>query len=452
MPNKSNHVWNAILSSLRAEIPEASFEAWFGEARPIGLESGTLAISVPDGFTKGRIERQFRERIEELLSDGAEEKLSLDVRVANEPRSETAAPRLATNELRTDRSTNLPLNREYTFETFVRGKNSYLVHAASEATAEAVSGELKKAYNPLFIYGNVGLGKTHLLHAIGNSVMHHSPMKSVLYTSSERFAIELINAIRGNSTPAFREKYRQIDLLLIDDVHFLEGKEATQEELFHTFNELHGNGKQIVLSSDRPPEELQGVQERLVSRFRWGLVADIQAPDLETRIAILREKANSRGIEVDNGILEMIASRISSNVRALEGALIKALAVAELQGERLTANSLENVLPKEGQRPRLTIDHIKDEVATRYNLKTKDLEGSSRRKEINQARQVAIYLAREMTDHSFPAIGRHFGNRDHSTIMHSYMKIKSLLDETPLLHVEISEMQESLNARYSTLH
>ena len=451
MSEKPITIWNSVLSSLKDEISHASFETWFGSTQPIGFDGSALAIAVPDGFTKGGIERRFRERIEELLSTQAATPISLEVRVIEGPREESDTPRLAKTEMQSRSTDTLPLNIDYTFDTFVRGKNSYLVHAASEATAEAVSYDLKKAYNPLFIYGDVGLGKTHLLHAIGNRVLRQTPLKSVVYTSSERFAIELINAIRNNSTPAFREKYRQIDLLLIDDVHFLSGKEATQEELFHTFNELHGSGKQIVLSSDRPPEELRGVQERLVSRFRWGLVADIQPPDLETRIAILREKANTRRIEVDDDILEMIASRISSNVRALEGALIKALAFAELQGARLTTTSLEGVLPKEGQRPRLTIEHIKDEVATRYHIKRQDLEGSSRRKEISYARQVAIFLSREMTDHSFPAIGRHFGNRDHSTIMHSYVKIKSLLEETPLLHVEISEMQESLDARYSTI-
>ncbi|HCP32712.1 TPA: chromosomal replication initiator protein DnaA, partial [Candidatus Acetothermia bacterium] len=339
----------------------------------------------------------------------------------------------------------LPLNPHYTFDSFVRGKNNQLAHAASIAVAERPG----KAYNPFFIYGNVGLGKTHLLQAIGNFLIASGLPKTVVYTTSERFAIELINSIRNNTTASFREKYRRIDLLLIDDVHFLQGKEATQEELFHTFNELYGSEKQIVLSSDRPPEDLSGLQERLVSRFRWGLVADIQPPDLETRIAILRKKANDRGLIVNDDILELIASRISSNVRALEGALVKAIAYADLQGEDLTPKSLETMLPKEGQRERLSIAHIKEEVASQYHLKRHDLEGSSRKKEISQARHIAIYLAREMTDHSFPAIGKQFGNRDHTTIMHSYMKIKTLIQETPLLYSEIQEIQESLGSRFS---
>lgn len=441
-------VWDSILTKLKRELPSASFQTWFTDVHPVGLEGDSMAIVVPDSFTKGGIERRFRHRIEELASASWDRPITLAIRVEDPESIQAPAPRPSTEEVKVRLHDTLPLNPDYTLETFVRGKNSHLAHAASEA----VSKKPGTAYNPLFIYGNVGLGKTHLLQAIGNHVAQNEPHKIIVYTTSERFAIDLINAIRTNSTAAFREKYRPIDLLLIDDVQFLEGKEATQEELFHTFNELHGNERQIVLSSDRPPEDLSGLQERLVSRFRWGLVADIQPPDLETRIAILREKALARGLEVDDDILELIAKRISSNVRALEGALTKALAYAELQGERLTPMSLEGMLPKEGRRPRLTIGHIKDEIATRSQLKVSDLEGSSRKKEIVQARHAAIFLAREMTDHSFPAIGREFGNRDHSTIMHSYMKIKSLLDDTPLLQAEISDVRESLASRYAGLH
>jgi len=438
-------IWDTVLSSLKGDLPDTSYRTWFGGVRAESLDDGQLTISVPDSFTRGRIDRRFRHAIEEIATVSCHRPIALQIRIRDEAPAE--APRLAADEVRPRSSSTLPLNRDYTFATFVRGKNNHLAHAASEAVAKKPG----RAYNPLFIYGSVGLGKTHLLQAIGNHVGQLEPGKAVVYTTSERFAIELINAIRTNTTTTFREKYRRIDLLLIDDVHFLEGKEATQEELFHTFNELYGSEKQIVLSSDRPPEDLSGLQERLVSRFRWGLVADIQPPDFETRIAILREKANARGLRVDDAILELIAKRISSNVRALEGALVKALAYAELQGERLTPKSLEGMLPKEGQRPRLTIDHIKEEVASRYQVSRAELEGASRKKEITQARHVAIYLAREMTDHSFPAIGREFGDRDHTTIMHSYVKIKSLLEDTPLLHAEISDLQEALAARYSMI-
>ncbi len=442
-------VWDAVLSTLKSELSYSSFETWFQDVSPVELAEGTLTISVPDPFTKGGIERRYREMIEETASKSCDHPVALLVRIAADDSSTTTAesPVSAVRGGSFHKSGALPLNPDYTFSSFVRGKNCDLAYFASEAVAEKPG----IAYNPLFIYGNVGLGKTHLLQAIGNQVMGVSPGKSIVYTSSERFAIELINAIRNSTTAAFRNKYRQIDLLLIDDVHFLEGKEATQEELFHTFNELHGNEKQIVLSSDRAPEDLSGLQERLVSRFRWGLVADIQAPDLETRIAILREKASLRGLDVDVDVLELIASRISSNVRALEGALVKVLAFAELRGEPLTPRTLESMLPKEGQRPRLTIQHIQDEVASRFNVKLQDIEGASRKKEITQARHIAIFLVREMTNHSFPSIGHAFGHRDHSTIMHSYMKVKSMLEETPLLYAEISEIQENLAARYSTV-
>ncbi len=445
MSDDPKTIWNGILADLEQEIPRTSYETWFGQARLLRLKDSSLVVSVPDSFTKGGIERRYRALVEKLASAACGREIQLTLEIANATQS-TANPLPSVPKVPTPaqpRDT-LPLNPDYTFAQFVRGGSNHLAYAASLAVAEAPG----KAYNPLFIYGSVGLGKTHLLQAIGNFVVSSGLPRAVVYTTSERFAIELINAIRNNVTPDFREKYRRVDLLLIDDVHFLEGKEATQEELFHTFNELYGNEKQIVLSSDRSPQKLSGLQERLVSRFRWGLVADIQPPDLETRIAILREKASHRGLQVDDDILELIASRISSNVRALEGALVKAIAYAELQGEKLTPKNLEAMLPEEGKRERLNIAHIKEEVASRYNLKHHDLEGSSRKKEVSQARHIAIYLAREMTNQSFPAIGKQFGNRDHTTIMHSYLKIKGLVEETPLLHAEIKEIQEGLNARF----
>ena len=438
--------WEKILIDLKKEIPRTSFETWFAGAHPISLDERLLMVGVPDSFTKGGIERRYRTLLEKLASAICGREIHIDLRVTTGTLNELDPPKLANEEVvRIQPRDTLPLNPDYTFSRFVRGKNNHLAYAASMAVAEAPG----KAYNPLFIYGSVGLGKTHLLQAIGTFVISSGLPKMVVYTTSERFAIELINSIRTNTTASFREKYRRIDLLLIDDVHFLQGKEATQEELFHTFNELYGSEKQIVLSSDRPPEHLSGLQERLVSRFRWGLVADIQPPDLETRIAILREKANNRGLKVDDNIIELIASRISSNVRALEGALVKAIAYAELQGEELTPKNLELMLPEEGKRERLTISHIKDEVASCYHLKHHDLEGSSRKKEISHPRHIAIYLAREMTNNSFPAIGKQFGNRDHTTIMHSYIKIKELIQETPLIHSEIKELQEGLNARFN---
>lgn len=441
-------VWDSVLSDLRTQIPPTSFETWFSEARAIDYADGALVIGVPDSFKKGGIERRYRETIEGIATSVCQQPVSLEVRiVADAPATEAGGERAQAS----GADGAFPLNTDYTFDAFVRGENNRLAVAASEATADAVARSLKKPYNPLFVYGSVGLGKTHLLQAIGNAVVASDPAKFVVYTTSERFAIELINAIRNNATAAFREKYRQVDLLLIDDVHFLKGKEATQEELFHTFNELHGSRKQIVLSSDRPPEDLSGLQDRLVSRFKWGLEADIQPPDFETRMAILREKAASRGLVVQDDVLELIAKRISSNVRALEGALVKAIAFAELEGQPLTPRSIEGVLPKEGRRPRLTVLHIKEEVASHYQIPVQELDGASRKKEIAQARQVAIFLARELTELSFPSIGREFGDRDHTTIMHGYSKIKLLLADTPLLSADITELREALESRYSLI-
>lgn len=443
-------IWNSVMSSLRETIPDSRDLTWLAEARPLSLVSGALSIGVRDALTKEGIESRYRGEIERLASHTCESPVSLVVRVIDAATFTTSSAADAPDDNGVLGSC-IPLSTEYSFDTFVRGKNNHLAHAASEAVARAVVDDEEKTYNPLFIYGNVGLGKTHLLHAIGNWVKDAALGQNIVYTTSERFAIELIDSIRHNATGTFRGKFRRVDLLMIDDVQFLEGKEATQEELFHTFNELYGRAKQIVLSSDRPPEALSGLQERLVSRFKMGLVADIQAPDLETRIAILREKAIARNLDVDDHILEIIARRISSNVRALEGALNRALASAQLQGERLTPQKLELVLPKEGRRPRLTIEAIKEEVATHFSMNRKDLESASRKKEITRARQVAIFLAREMTDHSFPAIGREFGNRDHTTIMHSYVKVKSQVSDAPLLYAEIDELRESLASRFAVL-
>ncbi len=334
------------------------------------------------------------------------------------------------------------LRRDYTFARFIHGPSNHLAWAAAQAVAEAPG----QAYNPLFIYGGVGLGKTHLLHAIGNYILEHYPGANVIYTTSERFSLELVSAIRANRTAEFRARYRGADVLLVDDVQFLRKKESTQEELFHTFNELYHRERQIVLSSDRPPEELKQLQERLVSRFRWGLVADIQPPDLETRVAILRAKAEENGLQVDDEVLMLIAERVTSNVRSLEGALIKALAYAELERTELTPELIARLLPPEPGPRKLDIAAIKEEVAKHYRLRVADLEGENREKRIVRARQLAIYLARELTASSFPKIAQAFG-RDHATIIHAYKKVKAL-EEAPLFRQELEEFKRRLRARY----
>lgn len=440
MGHSADDIWQKAKALLVKEIPPANFAAWIDDARPRSVDDENLVLEVPSHLAKGGIERRYRSLVERVVENVAGRPLGIRVQVVEQsPSPPSLPPHLARRYHGA-----VPLNPEYTFDTFVQGKNSQLAFAASRAVAESPA----RAYNPLFLYGSVGLGKTHLLHAIGAYTLGASPETTVVYTTSERFAIELIQSIAANTTEQFRAKYRTVGVLLIDDVHFLKNKEGTQEELFHTFNELYGNGKQIVLSSDRSPDDLQGLQDRLVSRFRWGLVADIQAPDFETRAAILREKARRRGLAVPDEVVELIASRITTNVRDLEGALIRALAHAELCQGPITPAMLDEILPKEDLARKLTVEAIKDEVAATYRIPVGEIESPSRKKELVHARQIAIYLARELTDSSFPSLGRSFGGRDHTTIMHSYQKMQDLLRQMPLFRSEIDSLRSAILNKY----
>lgn len=456
MSEKTNSSWVKIKNILQEELPKSSFETWFGGLEAKKSPNGKLLLSAPSGFVKRGIEEQYMPMLKNLLKDYGEESSEISIKVEEEREAKedsSGSSRLIKtpdqdrskegSEARESPSNKIPLNKEYTFENFVQSKSNQLAHAASRAVSESPA----EAYNPLFIYANVGLGKTHLLHAIGNHLRNKLEGAKIIYTSAERFAIEMIQAIRKNNTEEFRQKYRNVEGFLLDDVHFLENKQGTQEELFHTFNELYGNDKQIVLTSDRPPDELSDLQDRLVSRFRWGLVADIQPPNFETRVAILSTKAKQKGIDVDEEILELIASRVSTNVRALEGALIQVVARADLAGGRIASEEVEDFLPKTSkEEKKLTIDKIKETVANHYNLTVSDLEGPSRKKKIAKTRHIAIYLSRELTESSFPTIGKEFGDRDHSTVMHSHNKISKMIDETPLFYEEIKQLEENLLA------
>jgi len=475
MNEQANSLWQETKKYLKKELPEASFETWVGNLELIGLQDGRIDLAAPSGFIKRGLEERFLDLIESSLSEISGEKKEINVKVAEDSpseddegsqREELDPPPVSPGgngsgetktkvrqkssktraETKSDgRKGKIALNREYTFNTFVKSKSNQLASAASRAVAEAPA----DSYNPLFIYSKVGLGKTHLLHAIGNHLKEKDPEGKVLYTTSERFAIEMIQAIRENETEKFRKKYRYVKAFLLDDVQFLENKEGTQEELFHTFNELYGNEKQIVLTSDRSPQEFSDLQDRLVSRFRWGLVVDIQPPNFETRMAILRKKANQKGLKVDDRVLELIATRISTNVRALEGALIKAIAHANLAGGELKLEEARQFLPEEEEEEQeLTVDAVKEVVAENYDLTLEDIEGKSRKKEIARARHIAVYLARELTDSSFPVLGKEFGGRDHSTVMHSHKKIKNMIEETPLLFEEIKELKDELKSSY----
>ncbi len=481
MKEQANSLWQETKKHLKEELPEASFETWVGNLELIGLQDGQIDLAAPSGFIKRGLEERFLDLIQSSASEisGEEKEINVEVAQSSEgdpgsesQREEVEPPpvspggngisdspetntkvqqgtRTARKEAKDDgHKGKIALNREYTFETFVKSKSNQLASAASRAVAEAPA----DSYNPLFIYSKVGLGKTHLLHAIGNHLKEKDPEGKVVYTTSERFAIEMIQAIRENETEKFREKYRYVKAFLLDDVQFLENKEGTQEELFHTFNELYGNGKQIVLTSDRSPQEFSDLQDRLVSRFRWGLVVDIQPPNFETRMAILRKKASQKGLKVDDRVLELIATRVSTNVRALEGALIKAIAHANLAGGELKLEEAREFLPEEDEEEKeLTVSAIKEVVADNYDLTPEEIEGKSRKKEVARARHIAVYLARELTDSSFPVLGKEFGDRDHSTVMHSHKKIKKMIKETPLLFEEIKELKDELKSGYETV-
>lgn len=335
------------------------------------------------------------------------------------------------------------LNPKYTFEKFVVGSCNQFAHAAAKATAETPG----TTYNPLFIYGGVGLGKTHLMHAIGHTIKARSPHMRVAYITSERFMNELINAIRFNKTPAFRDRYRSIDVLLMDDVQFMAGKERTQEEFFHTFNTLHNGQKQIVVSSDCPPREIPTLEERLHSRFEWGLIADLEPPDLETKVAILKRKADMDGIQLDDDIAIYMAGKVKSNVRELEGSLVRLVAISSMKGvpisKALAQESMKNILDS-GRPVGLSLEHITRTVASHYKMTVEDIKSKNNSRAIAVPRQVAMYLCKKLTRHSFPEIGREFGGKHHTTVMHSVEKIDALCQDDRNFHREVKELIDNL--------
>ena len=413
--------WQSVLGQLQMEMPRASFDTWVRDTRPIRFDNGLLTISVRNAYARDWLESRLASTVSRLLISILDSNISVNFVVAqNEDDIVHPVESVEYNEAEPPVSLqrNVTLNPRYTFENFVVGSGNRLAHAACQAVAEKPA----RAYNPLFLFGGVGLGKTHLLHAIGNAC--HARGLSVLYVSSEEFTNDMINAIRTHTTQAFRDKYRSIDVLLVDDIQFIAGKESTQEEFFHTFNTLHGQDKQIIVSSDRPPKSLVTLEERLRSRFEWGLSADIQAPDLETRLAILRYKAERTGRYIPDEILDTIARRVQSNIRELEGALNRILAFADLSGSSLTPNlvevALSDLLP---QRSDLEPKHIIDLVAHYFNLSSEKLLGRDRSRNVALPRQIAMYLMREEINVSLPQIGEVLGGRDHTTVMYAIQKI-----------------------------
>lgn len=432
-----NDIWEQILSIIQTKVSRPSFDTWLKSTKA-KFTNDTVIILAPNNFSKEWLENRYNKLILAAIIEytGKEYELKFLIEQHEKSKAEKPAGASPASQEAANAQTEEPypnmMNSRYTFDTFVIGSGNRFAHAASLAVAEAPA----KAYNPLFLYGGVGLGKTHLMHAIGHYVLEHTPSAKVLYISSEKFTNEFINAIRDNRGEGFRNKYRNIDILLIDDIQFLAGKERIQEEFFHTFNALHEEGKQIIISSDRPPKEIPTLEDRLRSRFEWGLITDIQPPDLETRIAILRKKAKAENLEIPNEAMGYIANQIDTNIRELEGALIRVVAYSSMANQDITvhlaAEALKDIIPS--SRPKvITIHDIQQRVGEFYGLKLEDFKARKRTKAIAFPRQVAMYLSRELTDFSLPKIGDAFGGRDHTTVIHAHEKITEALRADPEL-------------------
>jgi chromosomal replication initiator protein len=423
----AEQAWQSVLSQLQMEMPRASYDTWVRDTRPMAYENGVITVGVRNAYARDWLESRLAATVSRLLIGILNSNVTVEFVVSQagegDSRSDSEAERApASIEITPPepKPRHVTLNPRYTFDTYVVGSGNRLAHAACQAVAEKPA----RAYNPLFLYGGVGLGKTHLLHAIGNAC--HADGLNVLYVSSEEFTNDMINAIRTHTTQAFREKYRSADVLLVDDIQFIAGKESTQEEFFHTFNTLHGQDKQIIVSSDRPPKSLVTLEERLRSRFEWGLTADIQAPDFETRLAILRSKAERTGRNISDDILESIAKQIQSNIRELEGALNRIIAFADLSGSALTPNLVEvalaDLLP---QRRNIQPSRVIEAVASAYEgIAVDDLVGQNRAAKIAIPRQLAMYILSEFNKVSSPQIGDLLGGRDHTTVLYGIKKVE----------------------------
>ncbi len=438
----AEQAWQPVLAQLQMEMPKASFDTWVRDTHPLSYDNGIFTVGVRNAYARDWLESRLASTISRLLIGILNSSVAVTFVVSQAEEAEAAEPDASLPlpvEAADPATRNSSLNPRYTFETFVVGAGNRLAHAACQAVAEKPA----RAYNPLFLYGGVGLGKTHLLHAIGNAC--HARGSNVLYVSSEEFTNDLINAIRIHTTQAFREKYRSMDVLLIDDIQFIAGKESTQEEFFHTFNTLHGQDKQIIVSSDRPPKALVTLEERLRSRFEWGLAADIQPPDLETRLAILRAKAERTGRYVPDEILENIARRVQSNIRELEGALNRIIAFADLSGASLTPQLVEmalaDLLP---QRQNIVPEKIIELVAREWQTTVEALLGRDRSQKVAEPRQVAMYLLRKETDASLPQIGEVLGGRDHTTVMYAIEKISNEIETKSDLRKRVINVKQQL--------
>lgn len=445
MLDSDKAIWDELLTHLRSQLSERDFKTWFSQVRPVGIQQGAFVIGVTGTFARDWIRDNFMPQIEAGLRQlGAETpKVGLQVLPLEEARQqdifslaeEDAAPR-------PEVQSRARLNAKYRFESFVVGSNNNLAHAAAQAISERPG----QTYNPLFLYGEAGLGKTHLMHAVGHAVAERYPELAIEYVTTETFTNDLINAIRSKDTNSFRDRYRSVDVLLVDDVQFIAGKEQTQEEFFHTFNSLYEAGKQIILSSDRPPKNIPTLENRLRSRFEWGLITDIQPPEFETRVAILEQNAQFRKVSLPTDVAEYIARRATSNIRELEGALVRVIVFASMNGSTISVETAAEALSDVFEKTEtvLTMDEILRTVGQAFGIDVRELRSKGRRQELVLPRQLAMYLIRELTSHSFPEIGQFFSGRDHSTVMYSINKITQQLQEDDDLKRREREIRQTL--------
>jgi chromosomal replication initiator protein len=457
--NQAGELWNRCTGSLREQVSETTWQLWLSGIEPVDFANGVFVLSVPNGLIRERVETRYLPMIEDTLANevGAPVRGRLEVQEQEpsqpeqdeffQPTPEPAhrPPAVAQNNTNGRDTPAVQLDPKFVFETFVAASSNRLAHAAAQAVAETPG----RSYNPLFIYGDSGLGKTHLLHAIGNYVSENFNRRKVLYVTTETFMNDFVDSLRTSTTLTFKRRYRDCDVLLIDDVQFMERKEGLQEEFFHTYNDLKGASKQIVLTSDRPPKSIETLEDRLRSRFLSGLITEIDPPDLETRLAILRSKSLSEHQEVPDDVLEFIASHVKDNIRELEGALTRICAFANLNKEPISLAQAEKVLSDlvlAGEPRRITPQTILDATSASYGFSIDAICGPSRTRPLVTARQVAMYLTRELTDYSYPAIGRVFGNRDHTTVIHAVDKIAGQMQERRQIYEQVTELIQKIRA------
>ncbi len=446
-------LWSAVHSDMRQEFGEAIFRSWL---KPLTLRAyyhGTMEVSVPTRFMRDWIQTHYAERISTMCTEKNPEVKRVQIVVVQnailddapftQDNSEEASPQKVESDLRAAiEEISSPLDARFTFDSFVVGKPNALAHAAARRVVESAS----VPFNPLFLYGGVGLGKTHLMHAIAHTIQETSPEKIVMYLSAEKFMYQFVKALRANDTMAFKEQFRSVDVLMIDDVQFIAGKESTQEEFFHTFNALVDQNKQIIISADRAPSDLSGIDERLRSRLAWGLVADIHPSTYELRLGILQSKREKLGADVPDSVLEFLALKVTSNIRELEGALNRIVAHADVAKQEITLESTQDVLQDllRAHDRRITIDEIQRKVAEHYNLRLSDMHSARRARNVARPRQVAMYLSKLLTARSLPEIGRKFGGRDHTTVMHAIRKVEELMGDDAQIAQDVEVVRRAL--------